>query len=166
MFLMLRWAVLEPRKYMRKADALIVSLTVWVSSGLALRPGSSNAHCVNGSRNRHALWAVTSLAEPRPQRFAVPPMSDPPHAMALLEPQHTLSGCLEVPSLLTPAALGACRRPHMFRESCTHCRECLTLPMSHPEAPLRASSHSLSHSTRSVHSQPKCTLAFTISPAD
>jgi len=49
--------------------------------------------------SRHALWAVTSLAEPRPQRFAVPPMTDPPHAMALLEPQHTLSGCLEVPAL-------------------------------------------------------------------
>ena len=56
-------------------------------------------HSITPGR-RHALWAVTSLAEPRPQRFAVPPMADPPHAMALLEPQHTLSGCLEVPALL------------------------------------------------------------------
>lgn len=47
--------------------------------------------------SKHAMWAVTSLAEPRPQRFAVPLLRDPPHAMAVLEPQHTLSGCLEVP---------------------------------------------------------------------
>lgn len=44
---------------------------------------------------KHALWAVTSLAEPRPQRLAAPPLLNSPHAMTVLEPQHTLSGCLE-----------------------------------------------------------------------
>lgn len=47
---------------------------------------------------KHAVWAVTSLAEARPQRYAALAMRDPPHAMALLEPQHTLSGCLEARS--------------------------------------------------------------------
>ena len=65
---------------------------------------------------RHALWAVTSLSEPRPQRFAVPPLADPPHAMAIMEPEHTLSGCLEVaavPVKILPTVVSGltCRMP-------------------------------------------------------
>eukprot|EP00873_Tetraselmis_striata_P045222 jgi/Tetstr1/465486/TSEL_010170.t1 len=45
---------------------------------------------------RHELWAVTGLLEPRPQRLADPGLFDAPHSMAVIEPHHTLSGCVEV----------------------------------------------------------------------
>ncbi|KAK9823042.1 hypothetical protein WJX81_002597 [Elliptochloris bilobata] len=42
------------------------------------------------------LWAVTDLEEPRPQRLADPRLAGPPHCLAVMEPRHTLSGCIEV----------------------------------------------------------------------
>lgn len=42
------------------------------------------------------LWAVSGLHEPRPQKLASPRLKDAPHCMAVFEPRHTLSGCLEV----------------------------------------------------------------------
>jgi len=44
------------------------------------------------------LWAVSGLAEPRPQKLASPALKEPPACMAIFQPRHTLSGCLEVPS--------------------------------------------------------------------
>lgn len=46
--------------------------------------------------NRHELWAVTGLAEPRPQKLADPGLFEAPHCLAVMEPHHTLSGCVEV----------------------------------------------------------------------
>ena len=60
---------------------------------------------------KHALWAVTSLAVPRPQRLAAVPLTHAPHVMTVLQPQHTLSGCLEAcPPLISP------RSQTFFRE--------------------------------------------------
>ena len=42
------------------------------------------------------LWAVSGLQEPRPQKLASPRLKEAPHCMAIFEPRHTLSGCLEV----------------------------------------------------------------------
>ena len=42
------------------------------------------------------LWAVSGLEEPRPQKLASPKLKEPPRCMAILEPRHTLSGCMEV----------------------------------------------------------------------
>ena len=41
------------------------------------------------------LWAVTDLEEPRPQRLADPRLAAPPHCLAIIQPRHTLSGCIE-----------------------------------------------------------------------
>ncbi len=41
------------------------------------------------------LWAVADLEEPRPQRLADPRLAGPPHCLAVIEPRHTLSGCIE-----------------------------------------------------------------------
>ncbi|KAK9815234.1 hypothetical protein WJX72_000416 [[Myrmecia] bisecta] len=43
-----------------------------------------------------ALWAVTNLEEPRPQKLASPALMQRPHCMAVIEPRHTLSGHVEV----------------------------------------------------------------------
>mmetsp|Transcript_12464 Transcript_12464/g.35002 ORF Transcript_12464/g.35002 Transcript_12464/m.35002 type:complete len:872 (-) Transcript_12464:151-2766(-) len=45
---------------------------------------------------KQELWAVSGLTEPRPQRLADPGLFDAPHCMAVVEPHHTLSGCVEV----------------------------------------------------------------------
>uniref|UniRef100_A0A061RIB2 Protein VACUOLELESS1 n=1 Tax=Tetraselmis sp. GSL018 TaxID=582737 RepID=A0A061RIB2_9CHLO len=45
---------------------------------------------------RNELWAVTGLEDPRPQKLADPGLFEPPHCMAVIEPHHTLSGCVEV----------------------------------------------------------------------
>lgn len=45
------------------------------------------------------LWAVSGLAEPRPQKLASPALKEAPSCMAIFQPRHTLSGCLEVQSL-------------------------------------------------------------------
>ncbi len=42
------------------------------------------------------LWAVSGLAEPRNQKLASPRLKEPPSCMAIFQPRHTLSGCLEV----------------------------------------------------------------------
>lgn len=42
------------------------------------------------------LWAVSGLAEPRPQKLASPGLKEAPSCMAIFQPRHTLSGCLEV----------------------------------------------------------------------
>ena len=44
------------------------------------------------------LWAVSGLGEPRPHKLAspFPRLKEPPTCMAIMQPQHTLSGCLEV----------------------------------------------------------------------
>ena len=42
------------------------------------------------------LWALSGLAEPRPQKLASPALKEPPSCMAIFQPRHTLSGCLEV----------------------------------------------------------------------
>ncbi|KAA6418805.1 MAG: vacuolar sorting-associated 16 protein [Trebouxia sp. A1-2] len=42
------------------------------------------------------LWAVSGLAEPRPQKLASPALKEAPSCMAIFQPRHTLSGCLEV----------------------------------------------------------------------
>jgi hypothetical protein len=44
----------------------------------------------------HRLWTVSNLEEPRPQRLALEGLSEAPHCMAVIEPRHTLSGCVEV----------------------------------------------------------------------
>ena len=41
------------------------------------------------------LWAVTDLEEPRPQRLADPRLPAPPHCLTIIQPRHTLSGCIE-----------------------------------------------------------------------
>ena len=47
------------------------------------------------------LWAVSGLQEPRPQKLASPRLKEAPHCMAIFEPRHTLSGCLEVIRIIT-----------------------------------------------------------------
>ena len=44
------------------------------------------------------LWAVSGLEEPRPHKLAHPSprLKEPPTCMAIMQPHHTLSGCLEV----------------------------------------------------------------------
>eukprot|EP00891_Asterochloris_glomerata_P007024 jgi/Astpho2/7024/e_gw1.00107.12.1_t len=42
------------------------------------------------------LWAVAGLEEPRPNRLADPKLVAAPAAVAILEPRHSLSGCIEV----------------------------------------------------------------------
>lgn len=44
----------------------------------------------------HRLWTVSNLEEPRPQRLALSGLTEPPHCFAVIEPHHTLSGCVEV----------------------------------------------------------------------
>lgn len=48
------------------------------------------------------LWAVSGLEEPRPHKLASPSprLKEPPTCMAIMQPHHTLSGCLEVRLLL------------------------------------------------------------------
>lgn len=43
---------------------------------------------------------VSNLEEPRPQKLALDTLSERPHCMAVIEPRHTLSGCVEVGALL------------------------------------------------------------------
>lgn len=47
------------------------------------------------------LWAVSGLEDPRPQRLANARLKEAPSCMAIMQPRHTLSGCLEVISTLT-----------------------------------------------------------------
>ncbi|KAL2623066.1 hypothetical protein R1flu_003271 [Riccia fluitans] len=42
------------------------------------------------------LWAVTNLEDPQPIKLADPHLEEPPHCMAIVEPQFTVSGNLEV----------------------------------------------------------------------
>lgn len=42
------------------------------------------------------LWAVSGLQDPRPQKLANPKLKEPPNCLAIFQPRHTLSGCLEV----------------------------------------------------------------------
>ena len=42
------------------------------------------------------LWVVSNLEEPRPQKLALEGLAERPHCMAVIEPRHTLSGCVEV----------------------------------------------------------------------
>lgn len=44
------------------------------------------------------LWAVSGLAEPRSHKLASPALKEAPSCMAIFQPRHTLSGCLEVHS--------------------------------------------------------------------
>ncbi|KAK9907253.1 hypothetical protein WJX75_000093 [Coccomyxa subellipsoidea] len=44
----------------------------------------------------HRLWTVSNLEEPRPQKLALSGLTEPPHCFAVIEPRHTLSGCVEV----------------------------------------------------------------------
>ena len=46
--------------------------------------------------NKFALWAVSDLQDPRPQKLASPKMNHAPHTMGIIEPKHTLSGSVEV----------------------------------------------------------------------
>lgn len=45
---------------------------------------------------------MSNLEEPRPQKLALDGLSERPHCMAVIEPRHTLSGCVEVGALLGP----------------------------------------------------------------
>jgi len=45
---------------------------------------------------RLALWGISDLADPRPRKLATPKIDQPPTAMAVIEPRHTLSGGVEV----------------------------------------------------------------------
>ena len=42
------------------------------------------------------LWAVSGLDDPRPHKLASPRLKEAPSCMAIMQPHHTLSGCLEV----------------------------------------------------------------------
>ena len=42
---------------------------------------------------------MSNLEEPRPQKLALNGLSERPHCMAVIEPRHTLSGCVEVGGL-------------------------------------------------------------------
>ncbi|KAL3162570.1 hypothetical protein ABBQ38_008623 [Trebouxia sp. C0009 RCD-2024] len=42
------------------------------------------------------LWAVSGLEDPRPHKLASPRLKEAPSCMAIMQPHHTLSGCLEV----------------------------------------------------------------------
>ena len=42
------------------------------------------------------LWAVAGLEETRPSKLADPKLAAAPQAVAILEPRHSLSGCIEV----------------------------------------------------------------------
>ena len=44
----------------------------------------------------YKLWVVSNLEEPRPQKLASDSLIERPHCMAVIEPRHTLSGCVEV----------------------------------------------------------------------
>ena len=86
------------------------------------------------------LWAVSGLEEPRSHRLAGPCLKDPPHCMAILQPRHTLSGCLEVLTspllcmllmLSSPASLmlSSClERPCSPRVARPHLRPCAPTP--------------------------------------
>lgn len=45
---------------------------------------------------KFALWAITDLQDPRPQKLARPKMDHAPKAIAVVEPSCTLSGSVEV----------------------------------------------------------------------
>ncbi len=45
---------------------------------------------------KHHFWTVSNLEEPRPQKLALTGLTEPPHCFAVIEPRHTLSGCVEV----------------------------------------------------------------------
>ena len=47
----------------------------------------------------YRLWVVSNLEEPRPQKLALEGLSERPHCIAVIEPRHTLSGCVEVGGL-------------------------------------------------------------------
>jgi len=47
---------------------------------------------------------VADLEEPRPQRLADPRLAGPPHCLAVIEPRHTLSGCIEARAPPAPSA--------------------------------------------------------------
>ena len=49
------------------------------------------------------LWAVSGLEEPRPHRLATAPLKGAPSCMAIMQPRHTLSACLQVPHPNLPA---------------------------------------------------------------
>ena len=51
------------------------------------------------SSGAYRLWVVSNLEEPRPQKLALDGLSERPHCMAVIEPRHTLSGCVEVGAL-------------------------------------------------------------------
>lgn len=48
-----------------------------------------------------ALWAISDIQEPKLQRLASPNLAASPPCMAVIPPQHTLSGSVEVHHLLT-----------------------------------------------------------------
>ena len=64
----------------------------------------------------HRLWTVSNLEEPRPQKLALSGLTEPPHCFAVIEPRHTLSGCVEVcPSGRLPASVPQFRVPIFAR---------------------------------------------------
>ena len=73
------------------------------------------------------LWVVSNLEEPRPQKLALEGLTEKPHCMAVIEPRHTLSGCVEVSRSPLPHAMQAlqsfavaapCRLPGSIETIC------------------------------------------------
>ena len=48
---------------------------------------------------------MTNLEEPRPQRLALDGLTEAPRCMAVIEPRHTLSGCVEASIYSLPDAV-------------------------------------------------------------
>ncbi len=68
--------------------------------------GRCRAYALPAATGAYRLWVVSNLEEPRPQKLALDGLSERPHCMAVIEPRHTLSGCVEVGALpgLAPCA--------------------------------------------------------------
>ena len=94
---------------------------------------------------------VSNLEEPRPQKLALDGLSERPHCMAVIEPRHTLSGCVEVGALLLPnlevfwislaAVTAGTRAPHSMcpLRACAPCaapcRGCILISScKHPDS--------------------------------
>ena len=81
------------------------------------------------------LWAMSGLAEPRPQKLASPGLKEPPSCMAIFQPRHTLSGCLEVILLRSSVHVrfhqdSRLHQHHPCGSCCPALQRCTRVPMT------------------------------------
>ena len=62
-------------------------------------------HSVVIRSSTHQLYMVPDLRDPSTVQLASPGLEDPPHSMAIIEPQFTVSGNLEVLLAVGPSVM-------------------------------------------------------------